>query len=234
MFELLPLAIGFAGSLHCLGMCGPLVLAYSLHVARRSETMAEGGSASFSWRHGIFHHVAFHAGRLLSYGLLGTLAGGFFQAAALSSLFGGFRGSLMMIGGILLVFLGLVLLKLVPLPSFLATLIAMPASFLNRLIPPLFRSQRVGSKMLLGLAAGFLPCCLSWAMIVLAATTRNAVEGCFTMLAFGLGTVPALFLVGLSTSFISLKVRFPGERVAAASVMVTGFILVLRGAGILA
>ena len=73
MFDLLaPLIVGFAGSLHCLGMCGPLVVAYSLHM--RSTSPDGAPNAAQLWSKGIAHHLAFHAGRILCYGLLGALA----------------------------------------------------------------------------------------------------------------------------------------------------------------
>jgi sulfite exporter TauE/SafE len=70
---------------------------------------------------------------------------------------------------------------------------------------------------------------LSFAMVVKAATTQNVLAGFLTMVIFGLGTVPALFLTGLSASLLSMKVRFLGERVAAVSVIVMGLILIFKG-----
>jgi uncharacterized protein len=77
---------------------------------------------------------------------------------------------------------------------------------------------------------GFLPCGLSWAMIVKAATTQSSLAGFLIMVAFGLGTVPALFLPGISASLLSLRSRLVGERLAALSVIVMGLILVFKGA----
>ena len=63
-----PFIFGLAGSGHCLGMCGPLVLAYSLHL----RPTASLGSAAI-WPASANHHAAFHAGRLFTYGLLGVV-----------------------------------------------------------------------------------------------------------------------------------------------------------------
>jgi sulfite exporter TauE/SafE len=71
---------------------------------------------------------------------------------------------------------------------------------------------------------------LSWAMIIKAATMENLIGGFLTMIAFGLGTIPALFFTGVSASLLSVKVRFLGERAAAVSVIVMGLILVYKGA----
>lgn len=231
MFDLVPLIIGFLGSFHCLGMCGPLVFAYSFHL-NRAEGESSGGPG-LSWARISAHHLAFHSGRILTYVIFGGLAAGLFQVADLSELFSNFRNDLMLFGGVALILFGLVLLKIFPLPSFLANIASAPAGFFGQHLSPLLRSSSPVSKMLLGMAAGTIPCCLSWAMIVAAATSRNPIEGSITMLYFGLGTVPALFFTGLSTSLLSRKARFLGERAAALLVVLTGIVLLLRGVEIL-
>jgi sulfite exporter TauE/SafE len=69
---------------------------------------------------------------------------------------------------------------------------------------------------------------LSLAMIVKAATTASLFLGCATMLFFGLGTLPALFLTGFSASLLSMKARLLGERVAGAMAMVMGMMLIVK------
>jgi len=222
---LAPLLIGLAGSLHCLGMCGPLVMAYSLHI-RSAEKEPVAGASALWWK-GISHHATFHLGRILTYGFLGTLAASIAQLADLSRFFSGFRSGITLGGGILMVLFGLVLLKVMPVSLF--SLPSGPKSFWQKIFPPLFQSRRLTSKFALGLAAGFLPCMLSWAMVVKAATTQHPLPGFLTMVLFGLGTVPALFLTGLSASLLSMRTRFLGERVAAASVIAMGLILIIKG-----
>jgi sulfite exporter TauE/SafE len=229
MFDLFaPLIIGFVGSLHCLGMCGPLVMAYSLHVGKPGDRRAAGVPSP--WLNGLAHHLSFHLGRLFTYGLLGALAATLTHLARFNQFFSGLRSSLTLTGGILMILLSLVLLKVLPLPLSTTGLSVTTGSFIARWLPPLFRSRRLASKIALGLLTGFLPCMLSWAMIIQAATTQSPVGGFLTMFAFGMGTIPVLFFTGLSASLFSLKVRFLGERVAALSVMVMGFILVFKGA----
>ncbi len=221
-----PLFIGFVGSLHCLGMCGPLILAYSLHMHTPNDRKTS--EISGLWRQGLAHHAAFHLGRLVTYGLLGALAAGFFHLAGFQASFSGLRGNLTLGGGILMVLFGLALLKILPARVF-PVFVRGAGSFWGRLIPPLFRSPGRASKLALGLAAGFLPCMLSWAMIVKAATAPNPLAGFLTMISFGAGTIPVLFLTGLPASFLSLRVKIFGERVAALSVLAMGFILIFKG-----
>lgn len=230
-----PLTIGFIGSLHCLGMCGPLVLAYSLNL-KKPDGASPCRHLGVGLPHceGFRHHAAFHFGRLVAYGLLGALAAGFFKAADLSRLIFEIRGDMNLAGGILLIFFGVVLLKIMPLPSFFSRGMGAPWHLFGKWVPSLISSKGMISKAALGVCAGFLPCCLSWAMIVTAASTQNPLDGFITMVAFGLGTIPALSLIGVSSSFVSIRMRVLGERLAAALIMATGLMLVFRGVGFIA
>ena len=232
MYDFFPLIVGFIGSLHCLGMCGPMVLAYSLGM--RNEAGGSTNALTCPWGAGILHHAAFNVGRIITYGCLGALSAALFDAAEVGMFFFNIRNGATLLGGALLVLLGLVLLKVLPLPSLLASLSTSSGSFLGRVTFSLFRTRTLGSKLALGLVCGFVPCCLSWAMIVTAATTRDPLTGFRTMVLFGMGTAPALLLAGISATFLSQKVRFLGERIAALSVIAMGVILILRGAGVLA
>lgn len=217
-----PLAFGLAGSGHCLGMCGPLVLAYSLqHCPGRIP-----GSSSV-WPGSALHHLAFHAGRLLTYGLLGALAAAITRTADVHRFFAGLRGAVALGGGAFMVLFGLGLLGVMgrrfPGPPVLAG-----GRFTTRFLPRLFSSKALSAKLALGLVSGFLPCMLSLAMIVKAATTGSPVLGFFTMLAFGLGTLPVLFFTGLSASLLSFRTRLLGERLAGVMVIIMGLIVIFK------
>ena len=79
-----PFIIGFLGSFHCLGMCGPLVVAYSLHL--KSPSCPETRMRPL-WQTGVLHHLAFQAGRLLTYGFLGFAAAGLVHLMDLKQIF---------------------------------------------------------------------------------------------------------------------------------------------------
>ncbi len=225
MLDLLgPLAFGLVGSLHCLGMCGPLVLAYSLHLNPTGQPRMR------IWPKSAFHHAAFHAGRLFTYGLLGALAGALASLSGIQQAFAGLRTGATIAGGIIMLILGLGLLGLMP-----ARFFSMPAwgssnVFARQYSSRLLTSYTAVSKFVLGFLSGFLPCMLSFAMIVKAAATGHIVTGFFTMLLFGLGTVPVLYGVGISASALSVKVRLAGERIAGCMVIVMGAILILKAA----
>ncbi len=224
---LLPLFVGLTGSLHCIGMCGPLVVAYSLHLRPASSEGAADITSPSS--QGLIHHLAYQSGRIITYGALGALACALAGLTGLSEAFSALRSVVTLAGGVLMVLFGLAILKVIPLPR---SLPALPGSgsFFGLIVPSLFSSKRLGSKFLLGVATGFLPCMLSWAMIVKAASMPSPAHGFLTMMLFGVGTAPVLFFAGFSASVLSLTARLAGERVAACSVIVMGLILLEKGA----
>jgi hypothetical protein len=217
-----PFIFGLAGSGHCLGMCGPLVLAYSLHLRAPDSTGPAG-----IWPASANHHAAFHAGRLFTYGLLGAVAAGIAGSSAFHQLFAAFRSAATLGGGTLMVVFGVGLLGVVPLR--VRTLPHATGPFALKFFHRLFSSTHLAAKLSLGLAAGCLPCMLSLVMIVKAATTGRPFLGFLTMLSFGLGTLPVLFFTGLSASLLSFRARLLGERMAGGTVIVMGLILIFKG-----
>jgi sulfite exporter TauE/SafE len=207
-------------------MCGPLVVAYSLHL--RSEDLTRPPEIRAIYSRGFFHHIVFHGGRVATYTFLGGLAALLANVSSFHQVLGNLRGGFTFGAGILMVLLGLILLKILPL-----SLLSLPSfgagSLWGRIFHPLIRSRGFFSKFLLGMATGFLPCLLSWAMIVKAATTSHPIGGFLIMAFFGAGTVPAMLFGGLSVSLLSLRLRFLGERIAAASVICMGLILIFKG-----
>jgi len=213
-----------------LGMCGPLVIAYSLNLEKTKPPL--GGLKSSFWSRGFLHHLAFHLGRILTYGILGALVAGLLTTVGFS-FYWDMRGSFLLTGGLLMVLLGLVFLKVFPLPAFL-TRHSTPFQLLgDRFLPSLLKKPGSLPKMAIGAACGLLPCSLTSSMLIKAALTENIAEGAMTMVAFGLGTFPALLAMGISASLLTLKVRIIGERVAALSVIAMGLFLMFKGARLL-
>ncbi len=230
MFDILAaFTVGLLGSLHCIGMCGPLVLAYSLHFRTAGPRGVAEAPAILSGA--LSHHLAFHAGRIISYSVLGAAVAALFQSVEVQSFSMQYRGSAMAFAGLVLVIIGLVLLGILPVPSLLTS--THSGLFPGRWISAMLNSRSPASRIGIGLAAGFLPCGLTWAMLITAASTLNPGKGFLTMAAFGLGTVPLLLTAGISASFLSARTRVMGERVAAVAVIVMGLIILAKGASIL-
>ena len=216
-----PFIFGLAGSGHCLGMCGPLVLAYSLHLRLRPSPVRNP-----VWPASAGHHAAFHAGRLCAYGALGAAAAGIAGGSGFHHQLAAFRTTVALVGGALMVLCGVGLFGVTPLR--LRGIPVASGPFGLSVFRRLFSSKRPAAKFLLGLAVGCLPCMLSLSMMVKAATTGRSFLGFLTMLCFGLGALPALFFTGLSASLLSFRARLLGERMAAAMAIVMGFILIFK------
>ncbi len=219
---------GLVGSTHCLGMCGPLVVAYSLHLMP-SARVGRSPLLVLS-REGVAHHAAFHTGRVATYGFMGALASGFVGVGSFNEWLFLLRSSgvITLAGGLLMIYFGLALLRIFPLP-FTGNSASKPTNpHISRFIRTCLNSRGLTSKFLLGLGTGFLPCMLSWAMVVRAATTGNMTQGFIFMILFGLGTTPLILFAGFFASLLTQRMRLAGERIASVSVIAMGLILLFK------
>ena len=194
------LLAGLVGSMvHCVPMCGPFVLA---QVSSRLSTI---GAARLCERHRVTNGLLlpYHLGRLTTYALLGVLA-----ASAGATL--GAVPALRWVPPILLL-LGAAMFavqaarrlwpKLRPHlraphlkpPNFMT---AGPAS-IARIAGRIDRA-RPGGAFLLGVVLGFLPCGLLYSALAVAGSIGSPALGGLAMLTFGLGTVPALAILGIA------------------------------------
>ncbi len=97
-----------------------------------------------------------------------------------------------------------------------------------RLHGDLIRRQSYWSKFSLGFLTPVLPCGVLYAMLAKAAA-GSASHGALTMIVFGVGMAPALMLLGSVSSFFSARVRQGADILAAATIILMGVILILRG-----
>ena len=185
-------ALGLLGTGHCVGMCGPLVLALP---ARHGRLSAQ---------------VLYHVGRITTYTIVGAVLGA--VGAGLAGLGDGDGADLgrmaqvqvvlSIISAALLLWFGLGRLGILREPAWMA--VASPAK-----LPGFAGVQRAASTgrpgvsmVLLGLMLGLLPCGLSFAAFAAALPAGGAWQGGARLLAFGLGTLPGLLLLGtLAASF---------------------------------
>jgi len=213
----LVLAFGFLSSLHCVQMCGPIVLSYSV------------AANSASGRRGFLGlHLAYNCGRTLTYMLLGGIAGLAGGAVSWVGRLDGVANVAAIVAGAAMVLTGIAMLGLAP-PGLRGWRgLAMPA----RLLGPagaLMASSTATSKFVLGLLLGFLPCGLVYAALMKAVGTASVLNGAFTMLAFGLGTSVALVAIGIGSSAATRKIARWGTTVSAVTVLVMGLVLIARG-----
>jgi hypothetical protein len=186
-------SLGFLGSPHCAGMCGGIVGV--LHGG-----VDDGISSN---KQQVLYGLLFNSGRLLSYAIAGMIA-----ATLGSSLIGliGMESShaaMQMIAGAFMLALGL---SIAGWWSGLSRIESFGLRFWRLLQPITAKFIPVRSKtqaLLLGSLWGWLPCGLVYTALMLVLATGDALQGGLTMLAFGLGTLPMLALLGLSAGRIN-------------------------------
>jgi sulfite exporter TauE/SafE len=204
------LTIGFLGSFHCIGMCGPIALA--LPVPKSSNIIFFSG------------RVLYNAGRLIAYGLMGLLFG--------------FLGKGFVVWGYqqsLSIALGVIILVLLFIPAkyknkFLGMNIILKVTEpLKRLIGSLFKRNNLLSFLLIGFLNGFLPCGFVYIGLAGAIAAGSPVTGMLFMILFGLGTVPAMLAVSLFGKLINLNIRRKISRAVPVFAFMLALIFILRG-----
>jgi uncharacterized protein len=184
-------------ALHCMGMCGAFAL-----VARSGP--------------------AWHLGKILSYMALGAAAGALGHAVSTASVGPALTVGVAVVASIVLVISSLQLAG--RLPHKLGA--SKVGSWLARPLRDLAAAEGMGlhgRRLLFGLANGLVPCGVVYAGLALAAVSGGVVNGALVMLAFGLGTVPALVGVVLGARSIGALGRRPWVRqTAAALALVVG------------
>jgi sulfite exporter TauE/SafE len=203
---------GFLGSLgHCLGMCGPLVTMFGVQFRARRFA-------------GVPYHLVYHAGRLGVYTLFGALVGGAGSALGLGSSLGKMAGTVSLLLGLGVVLLGLGYLGWLPLGR-----IEGAGDWLGRAMSWALQQGSSARVLALGGLNGLLPCGLVYSALLMAASTGGLLMGAAGMTVFGLGTLPALLVMGVGAGALSARVRQAFVRVAGVLIVIVGVQLVLRG-----
>ncbi len=217
-----PVAMAFATGLlggfgHCAGMCGPIVGSLALATGARGARRSLAGQ------------LAYHAGRVTTYAAVGAamgLTGSFVNVAGRLA---GLQEVVAVLAGVLMILLGL---GVAGLSAALRRAEARASARVVRLVRGLLDGGGPGRLYPTGLALGILPCGLSWTLFLGAAGTGRPLDGLLLALAFGLGTVPALLLVGAAGTLLGARGRGVLVRLGGVLVAVLGGVFVARGLGL--
>lgn len=199
---------GLFSAPHCIGMCGGIVSAVSLQ-------------STASVRKSM---LLYNAGRILSYSMLGAVMGAVGSFVDVAGKLAGVQGLASIIGGCF-VLLWLWKRFQLPLMHKLSTVLH------KRLVGGVQRSSSQEAVHLLatGIAFGFLPCGLTYAMQMTAASTGSAVSGAAVMALFGLSTFPALAVAASIVAFANKKWRRFMRRAGVITAIAVGVLAILRG-----
>lgn len=201
------LGLGVVSSLHCVQMCGPIVISIGMNSTNRGQ-------------------FAYHAGRLLTYSLLGAVAGAAGTAIELAGKLMGVERIAMVGAGLLMILAGLVMGRFVPKAKLIE--VGTTQAF-SRMAGRFLVSPSLWSKFAMGLALGFLPCGLIYAALIQAMSTGSPLSGALTMLAFGVGTTGALLALGLCSVSVARWLGRYSNAFAVTGMILLGVVLVWRG-----
>ncbi len=206
---LAPLLLGLAGSMHCVGMCGPLMLALPLDAAGKRQV----------WR----QMLLYHSGRILTYVLLGV----FFGLAGKGLALAGLQKALSISAGVLLILMAFAAWRferlVTALPGF--------SGFTQRIqngMGRLMRRHSGGGVFYFGLLNGLLPCGMVYAALAAAIATTGGAAGGLFMALFGVGTLPLLLTMSVLGRSLPLAVR----RIRVLQpvlITIAGLVLLQRG-----
>ncbi len=210
--ELITIAfiMGIVGNLHCVGMCGPIALAIPVNRENRlTKTL------------GI---VAYNSGRIFTYVLLGAVLGIFGKGFKLAGIL-----QYVSIG------IGIIFILSVLLPSVLKKV-----SFSNRYylkfnnwiknkLGYFLTKKSTPALFTLGMLNGLLPCGLVGTALLGAVAYGSILKGALFMAMFGLGTLPAMFLIPYFSGSISMNIRNKMSKAVPYIMVLFGILFILRG-----
>ena len=201
------LLLGFVGSLHCVGMCGPIAI-------------AAFGKSEYNQ---VTSRIVYNFGRTFTYTLMGLAMGLAGQVVKLS----GIQQTVSIVLGLTIVlfttfyFLGI---------KSKYVIIQRPLLWTQKQLSNLIRKKGLVNRFSLGVINGFLPCGLVYMALAGAIVTENIWDSVGFMFLFGLGTIPALFGITYIAPTISRVVNI--NKWIPYMFAIVGVILVLRGLGL--
>lgn len=204
------LAIGFFGSFHCIGMCGPIALA----LPGKNET-------PFKF---IIGRLLYNSGRVVTYMLLGVFFGFIGRSIALA----GFQQSVSILLGIAIIIGALFQFRWL---DRWKNKMGINTLFnrLEKMMISQFKEGGTKTLFSIGLLNGLLPCGFIYVGLAGSITTGSVINGALFMTLFGLGTVPAMMTIALAPGFMSLKWRQKINTFIPYLAVMFGVYLIYRG-----
>lgn len=198
--------LGFVGSAHCAGMCGPLALALP-HWGR--------GQGSF-----LVGRLLYNFGRIITYAGMGALFGLLGQGVAMAGLQ---RWVSLTLGVV-------ILMGVLVAPRFANRVpVTRGVNWLKAALGNMLQRRAMPAMFGIGLLNGLLPCGLVYVACAAATASGDVLSGMRYMIAFGLGTVPMLLAISLLGTKLKFALRFKVQRLIPASLILVGMLLLLRG-----
>lgn len=204
------LTMGLVGSLHCVGMCGPIALA-----------LPYSGSTRLGM---VWSVLNYNLGRVLTYTLLGLIIGLLGQGlifAGVQSYFSLALGVLFLIAALFSINLEGRLLRISWMRNFNTWVKTQLSRVLGKGGPT--------NLFYIGLLNGLLPCGLVYMAIAGAVTSSNLWQSSLYMALFGVGTIPLMLLTALSGQFVNLSWRRRLRKLMPVLLAAFAVLFIMRG-----
>lgn len=205
--------LGLLGSLHCVGMCGPIAFMLPVDRSNSFKKVSQIG--------------VYHIGRLLAYSLIGLVFGLLGKSL---NLFGIQQQLSIAIGIIMIV------VVLIPYKAFAKYNLSKP---LNKVISKVksnlgqaLKKKTPDTFLTIGFLNGFLPCGLVYMAVFGAVATGSLLQGSFYMVLFGLGTIPLMTSAIYLGKFLNQTIKQRIQKAIPIFVVIIGVLFILRGLGL--
>ncbi|KEO75263.1 sulfite exporter TauE/SafE family protein [Anditalea andensis] len=202
--------LGFVGSFHCIGMCGPIALA--LPVKSKS-----------SWVF-VANRLTYNFGRITTYSIIGLLFGLLGLGFALSGI-----QKAVSLGLGILVILAVFLSPAISRWINPAGKVSHGVNWVKQKMHLQFRTHGYLSMYTIGLLNGLLPCGLVYLAAAAAVLNNTPWEGAIYMAAFGAGTLPAMLFIIFAGNMISMNFRNAIRKAMPVVSVMMGLLLIIRG-----
>jgi uncharacterized protein len=197
--------LGFTGSLHCVGMCGPIAM------------MVTGNGR----RNVLVNRLLYNSGRIVTYVAMGFIVGWLGKIVQWS----GVQGKVSVgIGVLIILVLFIPKIQLFFLPSLSRLVSKLKLAFSRYL-----KSRKTFSAALTGLLNGFLPCGLVYAALAIALVQATPIESAGVMVLFGLGTFPAMVAIAYSWQRIRRIIPWSFQRIQTVMLVAVAVLMIWRG-----
>lgn len=204
------LALGFLGSLHCIGMCGPIALALPVQ-----------SNSKFAFYSG---RVLYNFGRMITYSIMGLIIGLIGHKLNLA----GYQQTVSIVLGILIL-ISILLPSRIKISIRSLSLVKHVTKILQSTIGSLFRKGGQSSLFAIGVLNGFLPCGFVYVALAGAVALGNIKSSIMFMALFGLGTTPAMFSASIVTKLLGQNFRRKMYRAIPVFASMLAVIFILRG-----
>lgn len=205
------LSLGAIGSLHCVGMCGPLAIAF-------------GSSQDSSLLRRLWVSLSYHAGRTATYVAMGILFGLVGNAVVIA----GLQQWLSILIGVLMVISFVMSIDIDSAIS-RSSIGQRWQSATRSLVHGLYQRSSAQPRWLLGMVNGLLPCGLVYLALAGSLASESLVGGGTFMLLFGLGTVPSLVVLTVGSSTVSPSIRKQYRKLLPYVTLLFGLFMIYRG-----